>query len=70
MVWKTIKFIHLSRWINANFLYFHLVTSINLTRIKGGVENNVIPAEMSAYFDIRISVNTDLDAFEQQVSFF
>lgn len=41
---------------------------INLTKIKGGVQNNVIPAEMIAVFDIRISVNTDLDAFEKMVS--
>lgn len=43
------------------------VTSINLTVIKGGVENNVIPAQMTATFDIRISINTDLNEFEQQV---
>ncbi len=43
------------------------VTSINLTIVKGGVQNNVIPAEMSAVFDMRISVNTDLDEFEQLV---
>lgn len=44
------------------------VTTINLTKIKGGVENNVIPASMSVVFDIRISVGTDLDEFENQVS--
>lgn len=43
------------------------VTTINLTVLRGGVENNVIPAQMSATFDIRISVNTDLHAFEHQV---
>ncbi|XP_055301117.1 aminoacylase-1-like isoform X2 [Sitodiplosis mosellana] len=43
------------------------VTTINLTKIKGGVENNVIPAEMSATFDIRISINTDLDEFEKMI---
>lgn len=44
------------------------VTTINLTKIKGGVEDNVIPAEMSATFDVRVSVNTDLDEFYQMVS--
>lgn len=44
------------------------VTSINLTIIKGGVQRNVIPAEMSAIFDMRISVNTDIDTFEQQLN--
>lgn len=43
------------------------VTSINLTIVKGGVANNVIPAALSATFDMRISTNTDLNAFEQQV---
>lgn len=44
------------------------VTSINLTILKGGVQSNVIPAEMSATFDMRISINTDVDEFEQMVS--
>lgn len=43
------------------------VTTINLTILKGGVQSNVIPAEMSATYDMRVSVNADLDAFEQQV---
>lgn len=43
------------------------VTSINLTMLKGGVANNVIPAELSATFDIRISINDDVDEFEQKV---
>jgi len=44
------------------------VTTINLTKLKGGVENNVIPAEMSATFDIRISINVDIDEFEQMIA--
>lgn len=43
------------------------VTTINLTFVKGGVENNVVPAEMRAVFDMRISANADLDEFEKQV---
>lgn len=43
------------------------VTTINLTILKGGVQYNVIPSEMRATFDVRVSVNTDLDVFEQQV---
>lgn len=43
------------------------VTAINLTMFKGGVANNVIPAELTATFDMRISENTNIDAFEQQV---
>lgn len=44
------------------------VTSINLTKVKGGVANNVIPTELSATFDIRVSINDDVDAFVQRVS--
>lgn len=43
------------------------MTTINLTIVKGGVQDNVIPAEMRAVVDMRISVNTDLDEFEKQV---
>lgn len=43
------------------------VTTINLTVLKGGIENNVIPAQMMATFDIRVSISADLDAFEYQV---
>lgn len=43
------------------------VTTINLTILKGGVQYNVVPAEMRATFDMRIGINTDLNEFEQQV---
>lgn len=43
------------------------VTSINLTILKGGVQPNLIPAEFSATFDMRVSVNADLNEFEKQV---
>lgn len=46
------------------------VTSINLTILKGGVANNVIPAELSVVFDIRISLNTDVDTLKEKVSTF
>lgn len=45
------------------------VTSINLTILKGGVQANIIPAEMSATFDIRLSVNEDLNEFKERVKF-
>lgn len=44
------------------------VTTINLTILKGGVQTNLIPAELSATFDMRVSANADLDEFENQVS--
>lgn len=57
----------LKKFKELNYSYGK-VTTINLTKLKGGVENNVIPAEMSAIFDIRISVDTDLDEFQNQVN--
>lgn len=46
------------------------VTSINLTMLKGGVQSNVIPAEMTATFDVRVAISTDIDKFERKVSTF
>lgn len=43
------------------------VTSINLTILKGGIEKNVIPAEICAIFDLRFSVDANLEEFENQV---
>ncbi|XP_034488735.1 aminoacylase-1-like [Drosophila innubila] len=43
------------------------VTTVNLTRIGGGVQNNVVPASLEAYFDIRIAITEDLHAFEKQI---
>lgn len=45
------------------------VTTINLTVLKGGVQTNVVPPELSAIFDIRLDVDIDHTAFENQVSF-
>lgn len=46
------------------------VTSVNLTKLRGGVANNVIPAELSTTFDIRLSLDTDVDTFIDKVSIF
>lgn len=43
------------------------VTSINLTILKGGVQGNVIPPELSVTFDVRLAVNADHDAFQRDV---
>lgn len=42
------------------------VTGINLTIINGGVQINVVPAEIKIVFDIRLAVNVDQDAFKKQ----
>lgn len=52
----------------ANFDYTN-VTTINLTVLKGGVQGNVIPPELSAVFDVRLGVNADHDEFQRDVSF-
>lgn len=43
------------------------VTTVNLTMLSGGVQNNVVPGEMSVVFDIRLSVDVDHNDFEQMV---
>ncbi|KAL1116413.1 hypothetical protein AAG570_004887, partial [Ranatra chinensis] len=43
------------------------VTTINLTTLKGGVQNNVVPPELVVGFDCRLSVTTDLEAFEKWI---
>lgn len=43
------------------------VTTVNLTMINGGVQNNVIPGEMRIVFDIRLAVDVDHDEFERMV---
>uniref|UniRef100_A0A0A9X578 N-acyl-aliphatic-L-amino acid amidohydrolase n=1 Tax=Lygus hesperus TaxID=30085 RepID=A0A0A9X578_LYGHE len=44
------------------------VITINLTRVKGGVQNNVIPPEMVVGFDCRLPPSTDLEAFDKFIS--
>lgn len=56
------------KFIDSNNDYTN-VTTINLTVMKGGVQGNVIPPELSVVFDIRLSVNADHDAFENDVKF-
>ncbi|XP_056381087.1 aminoacylase-1 isoform X4 [Hyla sarda] len=43
------------------------VTTVNLTKVNGGVSCNVIPTEMSVTFDIRIPPTVDLKEFELQI---
>lgn len=44
------------------------LTTINLTMLNGGVQYNVVPPLLTATFDVRLSVNENLEAFEKQVS--
>lgn len=43
------------------------VTSINLTILKGGVQANVVPTDLTAVFDIRLSVDVNHAAFENDL---
>lgn len=45
------------------------ITSINLTRLEGGVQTNVIPSKISLGYDIRIALDVDVPSFENQVGF-
>ncbi|KAK9500208.1 hypothetical protein O3M35_001510 [Rhynocoris fuscipes] len=44
-------------------LYLSYVTTVNLTKVEGGVQNNVVPPELSMTYDVRLSVNTDHEEF-------
>lgn len=43
------------------------VTTVNLTKINGGIQSNVIPSEITILFDCRLAIDVDHDAFVQQV---
>ncbi|CAG9532143.1 unnamed protein product [Cercopithifilaria johnstoni] len=44
------------------------VISVNLTKIEGGVQLNVIPTEIKVWFDIRIPPTHDFKELENQIS--
>jgi len=44
------------------------VTSINLTLLKGGIQGNVVPQELTAIFDVRLAIDVDQVAFEEQIN--
>ncbi|CAH0719842.1 unnamed protein product, partial [Brenthis ino] len=43
------------------------VTSINLTKLHGGIQNNVIPEKFTASFDLRLALSVDLEQFENMI---
>ena len=43
------------------------VTTVNLTRISGGVQYNVVPDKLTATFDIRVTPLADLDKLNEQI---
>lgn len=43
------------------------VTTVNLTKINGGIQPNVIPSDITLVFDCRLAIDVDHDVFVQQV---
>lgn len=43
------------------------VTTVNLTRLSGGLQNNVVPPELSVTFDMRIAVDVNLDKLMERM---
>lgn len=43
------------------------VTTINLTKLYGGLAQNLVPAELNATIDIRITPKTDIKDFEKML---
>lgn len=44
------------------------VTTVNLTVIRGGVQTNVVPPEMTVGFDIRLALDVDHEEFENRLN--
>ncbi|BES99886.1 N-acyl-aliphatic-L-amino acid amidohydrolase [Nesidiocoris tenuis] len=44
------------------------VVTVNLTRVKGGVQNNVVPPELVVGFDCRLPPSTDLEEFDKFIN--
>ncbi|XP_030378115.1 aminoacylase-1 [Scaptodrosophila lebanonensis] len=40
------------------------VTTVNLTRLSGGVQSNVVPPQLTACFDVRLALDVDHRQFE------
>ncbi|CAB3362934.1 Hypothetical predicted protein [Cloeon dipterum] len=43
------------------------VTTVNLTQIKGGVQPNVVPPELTVGFDVRLATDVDHEKFEAMI---
>lgn len=43
------------------------VTTINLTKLNGGIQSNIVPPLIEATFDMRVSISENLVALEKQI---
>ncbi|GLV44455.1 uncharacterized protein CBL_10259 [Carabus blaptoides fortunei] len=57
-----------SKLVNNSLLKHGDVTSVNLTKIYGGVQTNVIPERLTAVFDVRIALSVDIVQFERMLN--
>lgn len=44
------------------------VTTVNLTKVQGGVQSNVIPPQMTLTFDMRLAIDVDHDKWVAQLN--
>ncbi|XP_055298307.1 aminoacylase-1-like [Sitodiplosis mosellana] len=44
------------------------VTSVNITTINGGIQQNVVPPEIMMSVDVRMSVNIDYEQFDRDIN--
>ncbi|XP_073955436.1 aminoacylase-1-like [Choristoneura fumiferana] len=44
------------------------VTTINLTKLQGGVQTNIVPEQFTATFDIRLATNMNHEMFEELIN--
>ena len=51
---------------NTNFTIGD-VTTVNMTMVKGGVQNNVVPPSIKLYYDCRITIGDSHNEFESMV---
>lgn len=43
------------------------VTTINLTKLNGGIQSNIVPPLIEATFDLRVSISENHEALEKQI---
>lgn len=44
------------------------VTTVNLTMMRGGVQDNVVPPLLTLFFDIRLAITIDIADFEAMIN--
>lgn len=55
------------RLVNSTELTTGDVTTVNVTTINGGIQQNVVPPEITMSVDVRMSVTIDHEQFERDI---